>query len=182
MRFGLLKILLPIICAAFLLVGCGDQSSEQTRASTGSGIGTDKGQVAPDFTLTDMQGQKVSLADMRGKVVILNFWATWCPPCREEMPSMEMLYRKYKDQGLVILAVNTEKDGANLVKNFLQKTPYTFPILLDTAAEVQNRYNVYRFPETYVLDRNGNVAERVTGAIDWTSEQTVKLMKTLLNG
>lgn len=95
---------------------------------------------------------------------------------------MEMLYRKYKDRGLVILAINVEENGAQTVQQFLQRTPYTFPILLDTAAEVQNRYKVYRFPETYIVDRNGKIVEKVIGAIDWTSGPTFKLIDFLLNG
>lgn len=178
MRFKMLKSLLLIICTSVLMVGCGEQDSLQPLSSTGAG----KGQVAPNFTLTDMQGQNVSLTDLKGKVVILNFWATWCPPCREEMPSMEMLYRKFKDQGLVILAVNVEQDGAKLVQSFLQRTPYTFPILLDGNAEVQNLYKVFRFPESYIIDRNGNVVEKVIGAIDWTSGPAFKLINFLLNG
>lgn len=172
------KWLVLLLCSSFLLVSCGDQNSSQPQTTAGA----EKGQLAPDFSLMDMQGQKVSLADFKGKVVILNFWATWCSPCREEMPSMEMLYRKYKDQGLVILAVNVEKDAAKIVKNFLQRTPYTFPILLDDKAEVQSLYKVFRFPETFVIDRSGNVVETVTGAIDWTGPQPVKLINFLLNG
>lgn len=181
MRFKLLNSLLLIACAVFLLVGCSEQASEQPQAGTAT-VGSAKGQEAPDFTLTNIQGQNVSLADLKGKVVILNFWATWCPPCREEMPSMEMLYRKFKDQGLVILAVNVEKDGQKLVQSFLQRTPYTFPILFDGDAAVQNRYQIFRYPETVIIDRNGKIVERVVGAIDWTSDQAVELIKSLLNG
>jgi peroxiredoxin len=172
----LMKLLL-VGSSLLLLLACSDQQN-----GTVTSQGADKGQPAPDFTLTDMQGQQVSLSDLKGKVVILNFWATWCPPCREEMPSMEMLYRKYKDQGLVILAVNVEKDGKQLVEAFLQRSPYTFPILLDTQAEVQNRYKVFRFPETFIIDRNGNVVEKVLGAIDWTSGPAYKLINFLLSG
>jgi len=180
MRLKALKPFLLILMTALLLVSCSEQNGTQTPAS--GNVGTGKGQLAPNFTLTDMQGQQVSLADLKGKVVILNFWATWCPPCREEMPSMEMLHRKYKDQGLVILAVNVEQEGMAAVKGFLQKTPYTFPILLDTEAEVQNLYKVFRFPESFIIDKNGNVVEKVIGAIDWTSGPAFKLINFLLNG
>ncbi len=180
MHLKALKCLLLIACVSFVLFGCGEQQGGQPQLSAGAGTG--KGQAAPNFTLTNMQGQQVSLADLKGKVVIVNFWATWCPPCREEMPSMEMLYRKYKDQGLEILAVNAEKDGARLVRKFLQKTPYSFPILLDEGADVQNLYKVFRFPETFIVDRKGNIVEQVTGAIDWTSGPALKLIKSLLNG
>jgi len=178
MRLAVFKQWLLVICFVLLLAGCSEQGGEQPQAMAGS----DQGQAAPDFTLTNMLGQKVTLSALQGKVVILNFWATWCPPCKEEMPSMEMLYRKYKDQGLVILAVNAEEDGKELVENFLKKNPYTFPILLDSEAEVQNLYNIFRFPETLIIDRNGNIADRVVGAIDWTGKRAVQMIELLLNG
>lgn len=177
MRLKIVKGLL--LCCLLLLVACGEQV-EQPQGE--GGVGTGKGQLAPNFTLTDMQGKKVSLADMKGKVVLLNFWATWCPPCREEMPSMEMLHRKYKDDGLVILAVNVEQNGGPLVQTFLQSNPYTFPILLDGEAKAQNLYKVFRFPETFIIDRNGLVIEKVIGAIDWTSGPAFKLINFLLKG
>jgi peroxiredoxin len=178
MHFSLSKSLLLLLFVAVLITGCSEQQGGQSQFSAGAV----KGEPAPDFTLTDMQGQKVTLSDLKGKVVILNFWATWCPPCREEMPSMEQLYRRYGGQGLVILAVNVEENGMSAVKRFLQRTPYSFPILLDADAEVQNTYKVFRFPETFIIDRNGNIVEKVIGAIDWTAGPTFKLINFLLNG
>lgn len=177
MRLALLKGLL-LLFIVLPLFACSEEQGAQLPVSAGASTG----QLAPDFSLLDMQGQKVSLSDFKGQVVLLNFWATWCPPCREEMPSMELLHRKFKDQGLVVLAVNVEENGAEQVKRFLQRTPYTFSILLDDAAEAQNLYRVYQFPETFIIDRNGNVVETVTGAIDWTSGPAFKLVNFLLNG
>ena len=179
MRYPISKgFVLVLLLSGFFLVACSEQQGSQTQLFAGA----EKGQQAPGFTLKDMQGQNVSLVDLKGKVVVLNFWATWCPPCREEMPSMEMLYRKYKDQGLVILAVNVEKNGPQVVQSFLQRNPYSFPILLDETAEIQDLYRVFRFPETFIIDRQGIVVEKVTGAIDWTSGPAFKLISSLLNG
>lgn len=178
MRLRLLKYLLLLVSISLFVVGCENQGNSPSRNAAIVG----KGQPAPNFTLSNLQGQKVSLSDFKGKVVLLNLWATWCPPCREEMPSMEMLYRKFQEQGLVILAVNVEEDGQQAVSSFLRRTPYSFPILLDTGADVQNLYKVFQFPETFIIDRNGNVVEKVIGAIDWTGPQAVKLINFLLNG
>ncbi len=178
MRYSITKGFVLALLFSFFLVACSEQPASQPQLSAGA----EKGQLAPDFTLKDMQGQDVSLSNLKGKVVVLNFWATWCPPCREEMPSMEMLYRKYKNQGLVILAVNVEENGAQLVQGFLQRNPYSFSILLDETAEIQDLYGVFRFPETFIIDRHGNVVEKVTGAIDWTSGPVFKLISSLLNG
>lgn len=177
MKARWITLLILFSCAVVLLglSGCSESETElQPVAATPV-----QGQSAPDFTLTDMQGAKVSLSGLRGKVVILNFWATWCPPCREEMPSMEKLHQQFNDQGLVILAVNVEKDAAAL-KNFLQQNGYSFPVLQDKKSEVQNLYKVFRFPESFIIDRNGQVVQKVIGAIDWTSGPVIKLIKFML--
>ena len=172
-----ISVLILFSCAVLLLAlsGCSEPESElQPVAATPT-----QGQPAPNFTLTDMEGAEVSLDGLRGKVVIVNFWATWCPPCREEMPSMEKLHQQFKDQGLVILAVNVEKDRAAL-KNFLQQHGYSFPVLHDSKSAVQNLYKVFRFPESFIIDRNGQVVQKVIGAIDWTSGPVTKLIKFML--
>jgi len=168
---------LAFFITAFLLLGC-DNSTPEAPVSKGGLVG----QVAPDFTLKDMQGQTVTLSQFRGKVVILNFWATWCPPCREEMPSMQRLYRNLESKGLVLLAVNVEKNGKGAVSQFLQKTPYTFPILLDGESVVQNTYGVFRFPESFIIDRNGVVVEKIIGGRNWLSGPIFKVINFLLNG
>ncbi len=179
MRFlTLLKLCCFSLLCLGLLAGCEDSSTNAQPSVVGDGVN----HPAPDFSLTDMQGNEVTLSQFRGKVVLLNFWATWCPPCREEMPSMEQLHQRYKDQGLVLLAVNVEAEGYQAVSRFLPGKNYTFPILLDTAAEVQNSYKVFRFPETFVIDRNGTVVEKIIGGRDWLSPKTTTMLNFLLNG
>ena len=173
-----MTILLCVLVLPVWLAGC-DNSTPQTQNQSQAGL---IGQVAPDISLTDMQGNRVNLSDYRGQVVILNFWATWCPPCREEMPSMEKLHRDYQDKGLVMLAVNVEENGKKAVTSFLKKTPYSFPILLDEQAEAQNSYGVFRYPESFIIDRNGIVVERIIGARDWLSGPTFKVINFLING
>lgn len=139
------------------------------------------GEQAPDFTLVNMEGERVSLSDYRGQVVVINFWATWCPPCREEKPTMESLYQQFKDDGLVFLAVNVEADGHQVVSQYLLRHSYTFPILLDGRAEVQGLYGVFRYPESFIIDRDGTVVEQIIGARDWMQNPTFRLIESLLN-
>ncbi len=140
------------------------------------------GDQAPDFQLEDTQGNQVSLADLRGKVVLVNFWATWCPPCIEEMPSMERLHEVMAGDDFVMLAINTEKNGRSIVPAFLEKTPYTFPILFDDKGVVQQLYGVYKFPESYVIRKDGTVDEKVVGPLDWSSTKTIAYLKGLAKG
>ncbi|MBE0596984.1 MAG: redoxin domain-containing protein [Desulfuromonadales bacterium] len=138
------------------------------------------GQSAPDFTLKDLQGNQVSLSSLRGKVVFLNFWATWCPPCREEMPAMERLHAAMGGKDFMVVAVNVE-DNLSVVRNYLEKNPHAFTILLDPQAQAQQLFNVYRFPETYLIDKQGKIVEHYIGARDWSSVQFLKYVSSLVN-
>ena len=137
------------------------------------------GNLAPDFQLEDTNGSQVSLSDLRGKVVLVNFWATWCPPCIEEMPSMETLSKAMAGYDFVMLAINAEENGRSAVAGFLKKTPYTFPILYDDKGVVQKRYGVFKFPESFVVGKDGIVAEKVIGPLDWSNPNTIAYMKDL---
>lgn len=119
------------------------------------------GDPAPDFTLRDINGQSVSLSQFKGKVVVLAFWATWCGPCKEEMPHLEKLYKEKKDQGLVVLSINTDDArSASKVKPYIRTNGYTFPVLLDRDATVISTYNPGKtLPYTVVVDRNQEIAK-----------------------
>lgn len=140
------------------------------------------GDMAPDFQLEDTKGNQVSLSDLRGKVVLVNFWATWCPPCIEEMPSMEKLNEVMAGSDFVMLAINTEGNGRTVVPAFLEKTPYTFPIFFDDKGVVQKLYGVYKFPESFIIRKDGTVAEKIIGPLDWASPDTIAYFKTLIKG
>lgn len=140
------------------------------------------GNPAPDFVLTNMQGEKVRLSQLRGKVVIVNFWASWCPPCKLEMPSMETLHQSLEKDGLVLLAINVEKEGRRVVEAFLKETPYSFPILLDTEGVAQKRYGVYQYPESFIIDRNGVIVRKVIGAVNWTGGDLFNLLRFMVKG
>ncbi len=140
------------------------------------------GEMAPDFTLEDTKGNKVTLSSLRGKVVMVNFWATWCPPCKEEMPSMEKLNKIMAGEDFVMLAINTEKNGRSVVPDFLKKNPHDFTVLYDETGAVQQEYGVYKFPESFIVRKDGTIDRKVLGAIDWASSQTVAYIKDLSKG
>ncbi|MDF2035389.1 TlpA disulfide reductase family protein [Cytobacillus oceanisediminis] len=131
-------------------------------------VGLEKGNLAPDFELSDMEGNPVKLSDYRGKAVLLNFWASWCPPCRAEMPHMEKLYNKYKDENFDILAVNltnTEKNSGDAEK-FVKELGLTFTIPMDVKGKAGSDYNIMAYPTSYFIDSDGVIREKVLGALN----------------
>jgi cytochrome c-type biogenesis protein len=133
----------------------------------------------PDFTLPLLGGSAQSLSSLKGKVLLLNFWATWCGPCRTEMPSMETLYRRLKGKGFELLAVNIgEKSGT--VSAFMKSYDYSFPTALDEKGSVASQYGAQAIPASYILDRQGRIVARVIGAFDWDKPQVTSVIEDLL--
>jgi thiol-disulfide isomerase/thioredoxin len=135
--------------------------------------------VAPDFTLPTVDGQQVSLEAYRGKVVFLNFWATWCIPCREEMPALERLYQAYQAQDFAVISIDL-KETADQVKAFFQKHALSFPALLDQNGAVFRDYLVAGMPTTYLIGRDGMLLARGVGGRDWTRAEALELIKDLV--
>lgn len=121
---------------------------------------------APLFELVDLNNNKVKLKDYRGKVVAVNFWATWCPPCRKELPSMQHTYAAYKDKGFEILGVNVGEDW-DTVALFLGNFSLTYPILFDTDSKIIEQWKVLGLPSTFIIDKKGNITHRINGGRDW---------------
>jgi peroxiredoxin len=123
-----------------------------------------EGFLAPDFTLKNLDGESFTLSEMRDKVILVNFWATWCPPCRSEMPAMQQVYTDYGSDELLILAVNsTNQDRITDIETFVFEQGLTFPVLLDTTGEVYDRYQVRSLPTSFFIDREGLISEVVIG-------------------
>jgi len=134
----------------------------------------------PDFTLPDPAGKKVSLKDFRGKLVMLNFWATWCVPCREEMPTMERLYQEFKNRGFVIVAVSV-KDKKTEALAFIKELKLTYPVVFDPEGEVGLLYGAWALPATYLIGAKGEGLARMWGPADWYSPGARALIQALLN-
>jgi len=139
-----------------------------------------EGDRAPEFSLLSLDGKTASLSSYRGKVVMVHFWATWCPPCVEELPTLERLYRSYAGRDLDILAVSVDEGGAGAVGQFMQKNRFALPVLLNPDQSVARQYGTFKFPETYLIDREGIVRRKVIGAADWMSPEAQKVIQTML--
>jgi peroxiredoxin len=133
----------------------------------------------PDFSLTNPEGKKVSLKDFRGKIVFLNFWATWCEPCREEMPAMEKLYQDYKNKNFVVLAINV-KDRKQEALAFVKELKLTYPVAFDPNAEVASLYGAWGLPTTYIIGPKGEGLARGWGPAEWYGPAARNLIRELL--
>jgi peroxiredoxin len=138
-----------------------------------------EGQMAPDFALKSSSGQNLRLSEYRGDVVMINFWATWCGPCRQEMPELEAIYQKYQSLGFTILGINVDKDRA-MAGKVLNSTPLSFPILFDSDNAVTELYQVDAMPTTVIVDRNGKVRFIHRGYKPGYEDEYVKQIKTLI--
>ncbi|MHB1405260.1 MAG: peroxiredoxin family protein [Desulfitobacteriaceae bacterium] len=142
-------------------------------------VGLEKGNLAPDFELGSVDGKAIKLSSLRGKKVIVNFWATWCPPCRLEMPEMEKFYTKNKNEEIEILAVNLTKAEKNRadVPVFIEAYGITFPVLLDENSDVARLYNVSSIPASFILDTQGVIREKIVGPMTYDSME--KMLGTI---
>ncbi len=134
--------------------------------------------MAPDFTLPDTTGTLHSLSDYRGKVVIINFWTTWCPPCREELPSMNRAWHTIKDEGIVMLALNMGEDE-DTIFIFSADYPTDFPVLMDRSGEVIEQWPVKGLPTTYVIAPDGRIAYRAIGSREWDDADLLDRVRAL---
>ncbi len=175
----MLKVM-PLIILSLVLMGTSCQplsdppeettptASEET-STPASEEGTQIGNRAPDFELQDLDGQSISLSSLRGSPVMLNFWASWCPPCRYEMPFIQEVYDEWSDKGLMVLAINLE-ESASTAKQFMQAEGLSFPVLLDTRSIVAGKYNIRAIPTTFLIDKDGIIQGIKIGAFQSKEE------------
>ena len=138
--------------------------------------------IAPpvEISLLDIHDKRVTLADFKGKIVFLNFWTTWCPECRIEMPLMEKLHKRFKDKDFAMVAVNL-REPATQVKKFFDKHKLTFTALLDSKGKIGSRFGIRAVPTTFILDKEGGIIGKVFGSREWNSQKSIALFEHLIN-
>lgn len=153
------------------------KEDDKEKTVTSDGEGVDIGQTAPDFELTTLDGEKVKLSDFRGQKVLLNFWATWCPPCRKEMPDMEKLHNNTDVKILAVNLTGTESD-IDEVKSFIDELELTFTVPLDEESDISDQFEVVAYPTTYMIDPDGRIQYKSLGALTYKQmKQGVKKME-----
>jgi peroxiredoxin len=159
-RYLCLSLMLLLIA----LPGCSPKEAKQPAM---------EGNTAPDFVLKDLSGKEIKLSSLRGKVVVLNFWATWCPPCREEVPSMMRLNRAMAGKPFQMLAVSEDEGGKETIEKYFSTSGTMLPALLDTGQKVGQRYGLTGVPETFVIDTKGVILKKIIGAMDWSDPKVI---------
>lgn len=139
----------------------------------------DVGDTAPDFSITADNGRTVSLKDFGGKVLVLNFWATWCPPCIDELPSLDQFQRELASSGVVVLGVSVDKDQ-KAYKRFLQRANVAFMTARDPDNKINAEYGTFVFPESYIINSDGKVVMKIINETNWTDDKMMNFVKTLL--
>jgi peroxiredoxin len=138
------------------------------------------GKTAPVFELKDNSGKTVALSSFAGKVIILNFWATRCPPCLEEMPSLNALYNAYKDKGLVVIAISTDRNNDEVTKA-VQASGLEFLVLYDNNHEAKSKYNVFALPTSFIINKDGLIADIIIGGRNWMDETSKAMIEKFIS-
>ena len=175
MAVALLGFLLAIQGCAPSVQDTGGSSQEgsSTTGPKGSELAPapEIGRLAPDFTLVDLEGNQVSLSDFRGKTVFVNFWASWCPPCRAEMPEIEAVYQEYKDRGVVVIGVDI-RETEDVVRQFVEQGGYSWIFILDATGAVSNDYRITAIPTSFFIDKDGIIQVVAIGAMTKRAMET----------
>ncbi|MFZ5876029.1 MAG: redoxin domain-containing protein [Nitrospirota bacterium] len=177
-----LRLLGAVVCAV-ALAGCDQRPAAAPLSEAKAPAvreGTRVGFLAPPFTLERLDGGASALNEFRGKVVLLNFWATWCGPCRAEMPSLEALSHQFPSQDFVVVGISTDYEGAQIVQPFMESFGLTFPILLDPEMVVNDKFEIRSLPTSIVLDRRGVIRHKFFGAMDWNTPKNHDLVRVLV--
>lgn len=157
------KFLLTLVVGGIAAIGCGPKENNTAKTAARNNHTVSESEKLPDFTLKTLAGNEVNLRQLEGqKVVVVNFWATWCGPCRNEIPDFNDVYSRYRDRGVEFLGISVDESPGTVVPDFIKKIPIAYPVLLGSP-ELTYRYGVRGLPTTYIIDRSGRIAKRIVG-------------------
>jgi DsbE subfamily thiol:disulfide oxidoreductase len=168
-------ILMVIFLSGLIVLFFGIRREETSRRPSAT-VGLD----APEVVLRDASGKAFTLAELKGSVVFVNFWASWCEPCKEEIPSIQGMYNHFRNDGQFRMLTILYKDESQTARAFLKEGNYDFPVLTDTDGRSAMSYGVTGVPETYIVDKKGILREKIIGPADWTSPQAITLIANLI--
>ena len=171
-------VLVILLITASLLPACSKEKSPAKPAAVSASKAVE-GSAAPDFTVKDLDGKDVTLSALKGSVVLVNFWATWCPPCKEEIPSMIKLNKAMAGKPFRMLAISIDEGGKDAVNNFF-KGSRDLPSYLDPDSSVSQRYGTTGVPETFIVDKQGIIQKKIVGGMDWSAPDVIAYMDELL--
>ncbi len=176
-RWAAAAVLLGAVAGGFSCdrLGGGKSPGGKTRP-----VGNYVGDRAPDFSIRTLDGHDLRLSDLRGKVVLINFWATWCGPCKAEMPSINRLFQEFRGKGLEVLAIASDLEGEPVVRSFLREIPVEFTVAADDQFEVNNLFEIRVVPTTLLIDQDGVITHKIFGAQDWYTAQSRTLVAKLI--
>jgi cytochrome c biogenesis protein CcmG, thiol:disulfide interchange protein DsbE len=168
------KILVLLCCAVVLSAGC-----SKDKSVTPGKPPAEKSQ-APEISVVSLDNQQLTLASLKGKVVLLNFWATWCPPCREEIPSMMKLNKLMTGKPFQMVCVSVDEGGKKAIQEYFKNSGNLLPAYTDPSGQVSKTYGITGVPETFVIDKNGVIVKKVIGGLDWNSPEVIDFLEKLM--
>jgi len=168
------KLFVLLCCVAVFFVAC-----TKDKAGVSAKTPSEKNK-APEISVVSLDNQQLTLASLKGKVVLLNFWATWCPPCREEIPSMLKLNKFMAGKPFQMVCVSVDEGGKQAIETYFKNSGFTLPAYIDPSGQVSKTYGITGVPETFVIDKNGLIVKKVIGGLDWSSPEVIAFLEGLM--
>lgn len=174
----MIQKMMVVVCCALTLTAFGC-SKDTSKTSGPAAVPVEKSQ-APEISVISLDNQQTTLASFKGKVVLLNFWATWCPPCREEIPSMMKLNRLMAGKPFQMVCVSVDEGGKKAIEDFFKNSGFSLPAYTDPNGQTAKTYGITGVPESFLIDKNGVIVKKVIGGMDWNSPEVVNFIEGLM--
>lgn len=172
-------VAIAMLLTLCILPGCSKEKGSEGKQAQKAAAAVTEGSMAPDFSVKDLSGKEVKLSSLKGNVVMVNFWATWCPPCKEEIPSLMKLEKAMAGKPFRMLAISIDEEGKPAVEKYFQSSGNLLPAYLDSDGSVSRNYGITGVPETFILDKSGNIQKKIVGGMDWSAKDVISYLDEL---